>query len=172
MYKKLILIASLLLLAINGNAQNLPNNSKFGISVNVSQGIEFYSEGYYNYNYNELPRTAVRANLHYGILLFGIGYEYISLRQQENESAINLRAGVHLNFGRFGTDMFISGEKIFDNEQNLPMLFGGGASATFRLVGPLHIVGEIRSQYPFFQTRYTYNKILSTCLSLGLRLKF
>lgn len=169
---KRILITLFVLSSLTLQAQNLKSQLLPSFEVKVGQGIEFYSHPYNDYR--ELPRTSVLVQTNYNIFMFAAGYDYIlMMRSGSHESAVNVRGGIQMDLGRrFSWDTYISAEKIFHTAEPIPMLFGYGLSCSFRLGGIIHIFADLRAEYPLFQQRYTYYKTLSTCASVGIKLKF
>ena len=167
MKKLILLIAILLPSAIH--AQDLKKNIIPSFEIRVGQGMEFYSERYRNYT--EMPRTSVLLQTNYKIFILGVGYDYIHLHDG-HQSAINVRGGLEMDLGRFSGDTYISAEKIFQTPEPMPTLFGYGISESFRIIGNLNVFADIRAQYPLFQHTYGFNRIVSTCMYVGLKLKF
>ena len=164
--KRIVLLLTLLLpLMMTAQTKRMTT-----FEVRAGQGIELYSKPYYAYS--ELPRTTIMAQANIGCFLIGAGYDYITVNGAANESAVHLRTGVVFDFGKFSADTFITGEKIFQKESDMPILFGYGVSAAYKIVGPLCVYGEVRAQCPLFQERYVFYKTISTCLSIGLKIKF
>lgn len=167
--KKLLLLVCFLTLPFLLQAQNIRSTLKPSVEIRAGQGIEFYSQPYRSYC--ELPRTSVLLQADVNIFMFAVGYDYIALRGQGHESAVNVRGGIQIDLGRFSGDTYVSAEKIFQTQEPMPTLFGYGISGAFRLIGPLNIFADIRVQYPLFQRTYSYYQTISTCLSVGIKIK-
>lgn len=168
--KKHITLTILLLVCTICSAQTW-NRRK--VTIQAGESICFTSTGYYT-GY-ETIQSFVHAQLEWNHLVAGIGYDFPNDGSGAGDASLRLGYTLSTPDGRFCGDASAIFQRGVGHQEGNTTLAGAGVTFYLRITGPLYILGEARTLYPFFTNgyyRYSYYRPgMVSYLSLGLAVK-
>lgn len=172
---KKILTLILLAITLNTAAQvkTIPLYSE-KVEIRGTYGIAFLADNY-SYEYFEAQRADVAARVLIGPLFLGAGASYTFPTWGRDNQTVSIQGqiGYKLIVSRITFDFYGSLEKAVSSKEPIPFMSGFGISFSVRLVGPLHITSDLKTQYPIFMRSYSYYpRKVSGLAAVGIALKF
>lgn len=169
--KKHIALTILLLVSVICSAQT---RSALKFNVQAGESVCFTSTGYYT-GY-ETVQSFVHAQLEWNHLIAGIGYDFPNDGTGTGDASLRLGYTLSTSDGHFGGDASAVFQRGIGHQEGNTTLAGAGVTFYLRIAGPLYVLGEARTLYPFFNNgyyRYSYYRPgMVSYLSLGLAVKF
>lgn len=170
--KKIIALTAVLLLTTAAFSQVRDKRLRF--TVQAGESICFTRTGYYT-GY-ETVQSFVHAQLECGHIIAGVGYDFPNDGSGTGDASLRLGYTLSTTSGRFGGEAFAAFQRGVGRSEGKATLAGAGISLYLRIAGPVHLVAEARTLYPFFNGgyyRYSYYRPgMVSYLALGVAAKF